>query len=128
MVLNDRQFTVFCREVGFVKIYAFLVLFFLTKYVSLLFLLLFPSLVTITINLQLSQILTIAEGGGMGGVQEPLMMDMDADWMTDMVVDNRHVVEIEVMLWVPAIMYNPDNTHHIYRVGMELVPSNRKNY
>ena len=44
MVLNDRQFTVFCREVGFVKIYAFLVLFFLTKYVSLLFLLLFPSL------------------------------------------------------------------------------------
>ena len=45
MVLNDRQFTVFCREVGFVKIYAFLVLFCLAKYVSLLFLLLFPSLV-----------------------------------------------------------------------------------
>ena len=41
----DWQFTVFCREVGFVEIYAFLVLIFLAKNVSLLFLLLFPSLV-----------------------------------------------------------------------------------
>ena len=35
---------VFCREVGFVEIHAFSVLIFLAKYVSLLFLLLFPSL------------------------------------------------------------------------------------
>ena len=40
----DWQFTVFCREVGFVEFYAFLVLFFLAKNVSLLFLLLFASL------------------------------------------------------------------------------------
>ena len=50
MVLNDRQFTVFCREVGFVEIYAFLVLIFLAKYVSLLFLLLFPSLYIHSMN------------------------------------------------------------------------------
>ena len=40
----DWQFTVFCHEVGFVKIYTFLVLIFLAKNVSLLFLLLFASL------------------------------------------------------------------------------------
>ena len=40
----DWQFTVFCCKVGFVEIYAFLVLIFLAKNVSLLFLLLFASL------------------------------------------------------------------------------------
>ena len=40
----DWQFTVFCRKVVFVEIYAFLVVIFLAKYVSLLFSLLFPSL------------------------------------------------------------------------------------
>ena len=40
----DWQFTVFCREVGFVEIYVFMVLIFLAKNVSLLFLLLFASL------------------------------------------------------------------------------------
>ena len=33
----DWQFTVFCREVGFVEIYAFLVLIFLAKIVSAFF-------------------------------------------------------------------------------------------
>ena len=42
----DWQFTVFCHEVRFVEIYAFLVLFFLAKNVSLLFVLLFASLMT----------------------------------------------------------------------------------
>ena len=44
ILMVDWKFTVFCREVGFVEFYAFLVLFFLAKNVSLLFLLLFPSL------------------------------------------------------------------------------------
>ena len=40
----DWQFTIFCRKVGFVEIYAFLANFFLAKNVSLLFLSLFASL------------------------------------------------------------------------------------
>ena len=40
----DWQFTVFCREVGFVIIYAFFVLFFVAIYVSVLFKSLFATL------------------------------------------------------------------------------------
>ena len=84
----DWQFTVFCREVEFDVIYAFLVLIFLDKYASVLFKSLFPTLALTIINYNtyLLQICAIGTPGVWQVVQLEELGKSPKAWLHHLVI------------------------------------------